>query len=95
MSSASDDALDCLRRRERLLARLQRVNDAISAYDEWEANRHLPPDCQRVLPTPPVSHEGLTGLHRMLVEDLARLEGRQAPSAQPSASLQPRAPAPT
>ena len=72
--SASEDALDYLRQRERLLARLQRVHDAISHYDEWEANRHLPPDCQRVLPTPPVSREGLAGLHRMLVEELGRLE---------------------
>ncbi len=83
---ASDAAPAYLRHRERLLARLERVNDAISAYDEWEANAHLPPDLRRALPTPPVSREGLNQLHRMLVEELARLEGREGQAASPPAS---------
>ena len=74
MPSPGEAALDYLRRRERLLARLERVNDAISAYDEYEANRHLPPDLLRRLPEPSLSREALTGLHRMLVEELGRLE---------------------
>ncbi len=88
--SSAADALAYLRRRERLLARIQRVNDAISHYDEWEANRHLPPDCRRVLPTPPVSREGLTGLHRMLVEELARLEGLEGRAGLPPSSPPPQ-----
>ena len=74
MPSASEDALDYLRQRERLLARIERVNDALSAYDEFEANRHLPPDLRRTLPVPTLSREALTGPHRMLVEELGRLE---------------------
>ena len=74
MPSASDDALDLLRRRERLLARIARVNDALSAYDEFEANRHLPPELRRALPVPTLSRKALTGPHGMLVEELGRLE---------------------
>ena len=74
MPSASGAALDYLRQRERLLARIQRVNDAISAYDEYEANAYLPADLQRKLRQPTLSREALTGLHRMLVEELGRLE---------------------
>ncbi len=72
--STANAALDYLRQRERLLARIQRVNDALCAYDEYEANRHLPPDLRRQLRKPTLSREALTGLHRMLVEELGRLE---------------------
>ena len=81
MPSASADALDYLRRRERLLARLDRVNDAISAYDEYDANAHLPADLRRTLRPPTLSRQALAGLHQMLVEELARLEGPEGPQA--------------
>ena len=74
MPSASDAALDYLRRRERLLARIQRVNETIAQYDEWEANEQLPPDLRRDLPKPQFPRTALVELHRMLVEELDRLE---------------------
>jgi hypothetical protein len=71
---AADAALDHPHRRERLLARLERVNAAVSQDDGWEADRHLPPELQRESPRPSLPREALTGLHLMLVEELARLE---------------------
>ncbi len=84
MPSASDDipGVDAgggligpqLTRRRSILARLERVNSALRAWEQWEANRHLPPDLRRQLRKPTLSREALTGLHRMLVEELGRLE---------------------
>ena len=92
-SDAASAALAYLRQRERLLARLQRVNDAISANDEYEANRHLPVDLRRKVRPPTLSRQALAGLHQMLVEELARLEGREGPEGRaglpPSPPLQP------
>ena len=72
--SASDAALDCLRDRTRLPATLERVDAAIRAWDEWQANQHLPLDLRRNLRKPEVGRIALNGLHWMLVEELERLE---------------------
>ena len=77
--STSDAALEYLRQRERLLARIQRVNDPISACDKYEANRYLPAQLQRKLRPPTLSRQTLIGPHQMLVEELARLEGQAGP----------------
>ena len=74
MAPASEVGLDYLRRRERLLARLQRVNETIAQYDGWEANEHLPPDLRREVPKPQFPRTALVEFHRMLVEELGRLE---------------------
>ncbi len=75
VASPADDALDYLRRRERLLARLARVNAAISRWNEWEANAYMPGDLQRDVPQSTLPREALDGLHRMLTEELGRLDG--------------------
>ena len=52
-------------------------NAALDAHDELEAHAHLPPDLRQVVPLPArpaLSREAQRGLHRMLVEELARLE---------------------
>ncbi len=73
--STSDTALAYLRRRERLLVRLARVNTAISRRNEWEANAHMPGDLRRDVPQSTLPREALDGLHRMLTEELGRLDG--------------------
>ena len=54
------------------------MDAAIEAYDEWAANRHLPPDLRRPLPEPALPRAALADLHRVLVEELARLEAAPA-----------------
>lgn len=75
MRSLADAVVAYLRRRERLLVRLARVNAAISCRNEWDANAYMPGDLQRNLPQSALSHEALDGLHRMLAEELGRLDG--------------------
>ncbi len=75
MPSTGDAALAYLRRREHLLVRLQRVNVALSRWHEREADACLPGGLRRDVPTPTLSREALDGLHRMLVDELGRLDG--------------------
>lgn len=70
----SEAAVAYLRRRQRILARLERVNAALTAWAEYDANTHLPDDLKREVRRPELSREALTGLHAMLVEELARLD---------------------
>ena len=44
------------------LLRLARVNAAVSARDEYEANRRLPPDQRRPLPRPKLTRGRLKEL---------------------------------
>ena len=73
--STGDTALAYLRRRAHLLVRLQRVSAALSRWHEREADARLPADLRRDVPPPTLPREALVGLHRMLVEELGRLDG--------------------
>jgi hypothetical protein len=68
-------AEDYLRRRRRLLVRLERVERALCRCDAWETNRLLPEELQRPGVRPVLHREGLDGLQRMLTEELVRLDG--------------------
>jgi hypothetical protein len=74
--SAAEDALAYLRRRRAMLVRLARVERALARWDAWETNTLLPDDLRRSVPAPVLTREALDGLHRMLTEELARLDGR-------------------
>jgi hypothetical protein len=80
-SPLADAALAYLRRRRRLLVRLGRVERALFRWDVWETNDLLPDDLQRPVASPVLTREALDGLHRMLTEELARLDGRSDPAA--------------
>ena len=56
------------------LLRLRRGNAALSAWDEYEANRLLPPDLRRPLPRPKLTRGGLKELQPMLVQRIGELE---------------------
>jgi hypothetical protein len=56
------------------LLRLARVNAALSAWDEYEANQLLPPDQRRRLPRPRLTRGGLKELQLMLAERIGELE---------------------
>ena len=56
------------------LLRLARVNAALSAWDEYESNRLLPPDLRRPLPRPKLTRGGLKELQLMLVQRIGELE---------------------
>ena len=63
----------------RNLLRLARVKAALSARDEYEANRLLPPDRRRPLARPKLTRGGLKELQPMLgqrIGDLEALFGR-------------------
>jgi hypothetical protein len=60
-----------LKHRQSLLAKLARVNAALTRADEYEANQHLPPDLRWKLHPPTISRRDLADFHRMLVEELA------------------------
>ena len=72
---SADAAVDYLRRRQRLLAGLARVERALRRWDAWETNALLPADLQRPGRAPALDRPVLDGLERMLVEELARLDG--------------------
>jgi len=73
--SLADAALAYLRRRRGLLVRLERVEEATRRWDAWETNARLPDGLRRTGRAPILHREGLDGLHRMLVEELGRLDG--------------------
>ena len=58
----------------RNLLRPARVNAALSAWDEYEANQLLPPDQRRPLSRPKLTHGGLKELQLMLVQRIGELE---------------------
>jgi len=60
-----------------VLAKLARVNDAISAWNEYTASKYLPPDLKRYILRPELSRSTLEDLHTMLVQELGRLEGSE------------------
>jgi hypothetical protein len=74
--SAAEDALAYLRRRRGMLVRRARVERALQRWDVWETNALLPEALRRPLAPPELTREALDGLHRMLTEELARLDGR-------------------
>jgi hypothetical protein len=78
--SPADAALAYLRRRKGLLVRLARVEGAHQRWGAWETNALPPEDPQRRVTRPGLTREDLEGLHRMLTEELARLDGRAAPA---------------
>jgi hypothetical protein len=71
-----DAAPDSQRRRRHLLVRLGRGERARRRWDAWESDCLLPDDLRRSVPPPVLSREALDSLHRMLTEELARLDGR-------------------
>jgi hypothetical protein len=73
--SLADAASAYLRRRRSLLVRLARVERALRRWDVREADGLLPEDLQRPVTPPVLTREALDGLHRMLAEELARLDG--------------------
>ena len=56
------------------VARLTRVNRALSAYEEYEADSLLPPEHRRNLKRPKLTRGGLKELQLMLVERIGELE---------------------
>jgi len=66
-----------LRTRQGIIAKLERVNAALSQWNEYRANQALPPDLKRYIPRPEVSRNTLADLHSMLVQELGRLEGSE------------------
>jgi hypothetical protein len=56
------------------LLRLARVNAALSAWEEYEANALLPPDQRRPLLRPKLTRGGLKELQLMLVQRIGELE---------------------
>ena len=58
----------------RNLLRLARVNAALSARDEYDANALLPPDRRRPLARPKLTRGGLKELQLMLVQRIGELE---------------------
>ena len=65
-----------LRQRRHLLVRLERVERALRRWDAWETNALLPEERRRPVVPPILHREGLDSLHRMLTEELARLDAR-------------------
>jgi hypothetical protein len=65
-------AEDYLRRRRRLLVRVER---ALCRCDAWETNRLLPEERQRPAAWPVLPREILDAVQRLLTEELARLDG--------------------
>jgi hypothetical protein len=74
-----DAALDYLRRRRRLLVRLERVARARRRWDAWEAVARLPEARRRPVVRPVLDRDALDGLHEMLSEELARPDGARRP----------------
>jgi hypothetical protein len=75
-----DVALAYLRRRRRLLVRLERVAQARRRWDVWEANARLPEARRRPVAKPVLGREALAGLHQLLSEELARRDGARPES---------------
>jgi hypothetical protein len=73
-----------LRQDRREVVRLGRVEQALLRWEAWETNALLPNDLQRPATPPVLTREALDGLHRMLTEELARLDGRSDPAARGS-----------
>lgn len=63
-----------LRARAATLTRLRRVNEALSAWDEYDATALLPQDVRPRIQPPPLNREALQDLQRVLVETVGELE---------------------
>ena len=74
--SLADAVLDYLRRRRHLLVRLGRVDRARRRRDAWSPTASCRTTSAGSVPPPVLSREALDSLHRMLTEELARLDGR-------------------
>ena len=59
----------------RLTRQLAGVNEALSEWDEWLADRYLPPDLQRHPPRPGVGYDDLKELQEELISQLGEIEG--------------------
>jgi hypothetical protein len=57
-------------RHRALLARLERLDVALAAYDAWAAEQDRPPDQRRPLPRPVLTRDSLVDLRRALVLEL-------------------------
>ncbi len=66
-----------IRTRQGIMAKLDRVNAALSQWNEYRANQTLPAGLKRYILRPEVSRETLADLHTMLVQELGRLEGSE------------------
>jgi hypothetical protein len=56
-----------------IVAHVRRVNAALIAWDQWEANGLLPQDLRRPLALPPLDRQGLKELRRKLLRQLTAL----------------------
>jgi hypothetical protein len=68
--------LDYLRRRRQMLARLETVARARRRWETWERNQRVPPRQRVPVTRPTLDWQALDGLHEMLTEELARLDGK-------------------
>ncbi len=59
--------------RTEIVSHVQRINAALVAWDQWDANRLLPEDLRRQLQEPPLSASTLRVLRRMLLRQLGSL----------------------
>ena len=72
--SVSVAAEDLLRRRQRLVARIERVDKAVRQWDALGERQRLPEDHQSDVLRPSLRREALVEFRAMLLEELARLE---------------------
>jgi hypothetical protein len=63
-----------LAHRAATLARLRRVNEALSRWDEYEAAAELPEDCRPLVEPPTLGRAALKELQRMLCAFVGELE---------------------
>jgi hypothetical protein len=69
-----DPRAELLILRRAKLARLRRVNAALSRWDEFHAAACLPPELRRVVPEPSVTYEALKELQDLLCHRVADLD---------------------
>ena len=72
-ASLADDAEDYLTTVTRTRRQLERVNAALTGWEEYDATQHRPPDRTRYVPRPELPCEDLLEYRRDLVDKLRRL----------------------
>ncbi len=70
----SDDRTELLVLRRATLARLQRVNAALSRWEEFLAAACLPPEYRRAVEPPTVTYEACKELQGLLCQRVGELE---------------------
>jgi hypothetical protein len=62
------------------VGRAGRLERALRRWDAWETNARLPEAGRRPMAEPVLDREALAGLHQMLSEELACLDGARRPA---------------